>query len=135
MKTKRSIFVVMSVPLIVLFHAVSVFAHPAESPDISPARIPSNACRSIQSAFSQSDISARRIDYIMLDRAEQCAYGYGKVDLLIVPVTGVRESRYYDFKVQQADLMSERNLNSSYPDRHWYYDFKQKQAEERSYGN
>jgi len=135
MKTKRSMFAVMVTLAAVLANVIPAFAYPAEMPEVTPQKEQSNACQLSAEASTQIDIPSRRIDYIVLDRAMQCASGGLKVDLLIVPVTGVQKSRYAIFKELQADLMSGGEIRSKTADKTRFYDFKARQAEERSYGN
>ncbi len=135
MKTKRSMFAVMVALVAVFANVIPAFAYPAEMPEVTPQKEQSNACQLSSVAFTQIDIPSRRIDYILLDRAMQCAAGGKKGDLLIVPVTGVQKSRYAIFKELQADLMSGGEIKSSSANRTRFYEFKAQQAEERSYGN
>jgi curli biogenesis system outer membrane secretion channel CsgG len=106
MNPKRSLLVVTIALVAVIANVFSVFAYPAEMPEVTPAQNQPNACQLNAAASAQIDIPAHRSDYNALDRVAKCTMTGFKVDAAIIPVTGAPTSKYAAFKELQADLMS-----------------------------
>lgn len=102
------------VTLVALFaNTALVFAHPAEAPEVTPARAPlTNPCAAVlaqaDQLVAQIDIPSRRAEYARLDKLGRCQVIAAAS--IAIPVTATTpdlgRQRYENFKMRQAERMS-----------------------------
>ena len=131
MNTKRTMIAGLVTLVAVLANVVSVFAYPAEMPEITPGLIdPADSCQAYQDALAKVDIPQHRSDYAVLDSATQCAAGRSKLAAPALPVRAEQQNRYANFKDHQADLASGPTEKTSKAARSPFNEFKEQQADQ-----